>query len=124
MTKSERNLGLERIVTLKRRNDEIDSLINYYEPSTDMEEMLLEIVKENETAIEQLTNATNKRYEFLFGFQSGGWNSEYALYKEQAIEQAIEKYGIPGTGTSLQIDVNSFRVSTPSDYQNLLSMFN
>lgn len=124
MTKSERNLGLERIVTLKRRNDEIDSLINYYEPSTDMEEMLLEIVKENETAIEQLTNATNKRYEFLFNFESGGWNSEHAFYLEQAIEQAIEKYGIPGTGTSLQIDKKSFRVSTPSDYQNLLSMFN
>ena len=103
MTKSERNLGLERIVTLKRRNDEIDSLINYYEPSTDMEEMLLEIVKENETTIEQLTNATNKRY------------------LEQAQEQATEKYK---ESDSLNVDLTSFRVSTPSDYQNLLSMFN
>ena len=121
MTKSERNLGLERIVTLKRRNDEIDSLINYYEPSTDMEEMLLEIVKENETTIEQLTNATNKRYEFLFNFKSGGWNSEHAFYLEQAQEQATEKYK---ESDSLNVDLTSFRVSTPSDYQNLLSMFN
>ena len=44
MTNSERNLGLERIIELKNRNQELNALINRYEPSTNMEEMLLFIL--------------------------------------------------------------------------------
>lgn len=119
MTNSERNLGLERIVTLKRRNEEIDSLINYYEPSTNMEEMLLEIVKENKKIIQDLTNITDKKYEFLFNFESGGWNSEYAHTKEEAQQLTEEKY----SNSTSKPDMKTFRVSTPNDYQNLISMF-
>ena len=120
MTNSERNLGLERIIELKNRNQELNALINRYEPSTNMEEMLLEIVKENQTSIDRLEKSTSARYEFLFNFESGGWNSEYAYTKEEAQQLANEKY----CNSTSKPDMKTFRVSTPNDYQNLLSMFN
>jgi hypothetical protein len=46
-----------------------------------------------------------------------------AYYEEEAIEQAIFKYGHPNTQESLRVDVNSFRLSTPSDYNAQLSSF-
>jgi hypothetical protein len=123
MTEAKRKSALERIVTLTRRNDELDSLIKHYEPSTDMEEMLLEIVAENTTHIQELIKATDKRYEFLFNFKGGGWNSEYAFTIEEAKALATEKYNGPEyTGTCI-VDMNTFRVSTPSDHANLMSMF-
>ena len=41
-----------------------------------------------------------------------------------SIEQAIENYGVPEDGKILNIDITSFRVSTPDDMRNLLSLFN
>ena len=54
----------------------------------------------------------------------GGWNSEMAFTKEEAIEQAIFKYGHPDTQEMLQVDTTTFRVSTTVDHRNLMSMFN
>jgi hypothetical protein len=123
MTEAKRKSALERIVTLTRRNDELDSLIKHYEPSTAMEEMLLEIIAENTTHIQELEKATDKRYEFLFNFKGGGWNSEYAYTIEEAKELAKIKYETPEyTGTCVP-DYTTFRVSTPADHQNLMSMF-
>ena len=123
MTEAKRKSALERIVTLTRRNDELDSLIKHYEPSTAMEEMLLEIVAENTTHIQELMLATDKRYEFLFNFKGGGWNSEWAYTIEEAKELARVKYETPEyTGTCIP-EYNTFRVSTPADHQNLMSMF-
>jgi hypothetical protein len=123
MTEAKRKSALERIVVLTRRNDELDSLIKHYEPSTSMEEMLLEIVAENTTHIQELIKATDKRYEFLFNFKGGGWNSEWAFTIEEAKELAKVKYETPEyTGTCVP-DYNTFRVSTPADHQNLMSMF-
>ena len=123
MTEAKRKSALERIVTLTRRNDELDSLIKHYEPSTAMEEMLLEIVAENMTHIQELIKATDKRYEFLFNFKGGGWNSEWAYTIEEAKELARVKYETPEyTGTCIP-EYNTFRVSTPADHQNLMSMF-
>jgi hypothetical protein len=123
MTEAKRKSALERIVVLTRRNDELDSLIKHYEPSTAMEEMLLEIVAENTTHIQELIKATDKRYEFLFNFKGGGWNSEWAYTIEEAKELAKIKYETPEyTGTCVP-DYTTFRVSTPADHQNLMSMF-
>jgi hypothetical protein len=88
-----------------------------------MEEMLLEIIAENTTHIQELEKATDKRYEFLFNFKGGGWNSEYAYTIEEAKELAKIKYETPEyTGTCVP-DYTTFRVSTPADHQNLMSMF-
>jgi hypothetical protein len=123
MTEAKRKSALERIVTLTRRNDELDSLIKHYEPSTAMEEMLLEIVAENHKAINDLRLATGQRYEFLFNFKGGGWNSEWAYTMEEAKALAAEKYNGPEYTGTCDPDYNTFRVSTPADHQNLMSMF-
>ena len=58
--------------------------------------------------------------EYLYNFVGGGWNSEFAKTKRGAIAQAKKRWaGI----NNLQVDTSSFRVSTPRDYQNLMSLF-
>lgn len=123
MTEAKRKLALERIVVLTRRNDELDSLIKHYEPSTAMEEMLIEIMKENDRNMQELILATDKRYEFLFNFKGGGWNSEWAYTIEEAKEIAKIKYNGPEYTGTCDPDYNTFRVSTTADHQNLMSMF-
>jgi len=116
MTQAQREIGIERVATLENRNAELMALISRYEPSTVMEEVLNEIMAENETTIELLQKATSAKYEFLFNFIGGGWNSEWAHTKEEAQSIAVGKY-------INQVDLKSFRVSTPADYNNLLSSF-
>jgi hypothetical protein len=61
----------------------------------------------------------NEKHEYLFNFIGGGWNSVYAYTIDEAIEYATAFYNdercVP--------DVKSFRVSTESDYRNLLLTF-
>lgn len=123
MTEAKRKSALERIVTLTHRNEELATLIKYSEPSTAMEEILLNIIAENTTQIQELATATDKRYEFLFNFTSGGWNSEYAFTIEEAKRLAAAKYIKEVYKGNCIPDMKSFRVSTPADYQNLMSMF-
>jgi hypothetical protein len=61
-----------------------------------------------------------KNKEYLYNFVGGGWNSEFAKTKKGAIKTAKARWG---TDNRLVVDEKSFRVSTPSDYQNLLSLF-
>lgn len=123
MTREQRATGIERVATLENRNAELMALIGRYEPSTAMEEVLIEIMAENASAIEKLQKATSAKYEFLFNFTSGGWNSEYAHTKEEAMELAKAKYSTEDYKGNCIPDMKSFRVSTPSDYNNLLSLF-
>ena len=58
--------------------------------------------------------------EYLYNFVGGGWNSEYATTKRGAIKQAKNRWK---GNDRLVVDENSFRVSTPSDYQALMSLF-
>lgn len=60
--------------------------------------------------------------EWIFNWIGGGWNSIMAVNKAAAISAAIEKYEGHGKINSNLIDTKSFRVSTPSDCQNLLSL--
>ena len=123
MTNSQRQNGLDRITVLANRNSELEMLINRYEPSTIMEDILRDIIAENEKTIQDLIKATDKRYEFLFNFTSGGWNSEYAYTIEEAKELAAAKYSTEDYKGNCIPDMKSFRVSTPADHANLMSMF-
>lgn len=123
MTREQRETGIERVSTLENRNAELMALIGRYEPSTAMEEVLNEIMAENTATIEKLQKATSAKYEFLFNFEGGGWNSEYAHTKEEAMELAKAKYITEYYKGTCIPDMKSFRVSTPSDHANLMSMF-
>ena len=123
MKKSERNKMLQRYTDLLNRIDTLQFILNNVEGYE--EDDLRSIIKEANEELAKIKILKDNKREFLFNFKGGGWNSEYAFTEEEAIEQAIEKYGIPTEYNKvLNIDTTSFRVSTPSDYQNLLSMFN
>ena len=81
-----------------------------------------DIIKEYNNEITRLNKSTNERREYLYNFIGGGWNSEWAYTVEEAIEQAQTRWA--ADSPKLRVDMESFRVSTPSDYSSLLSMFN
>jgi hypothetical protein len=60
-----------------------------------------------------------KRVEWLFNFEGGGWNSEYAVTKEEAYRLACER--MPNLAKEILAD--SFRVSTHEDKEFLLRSF-
>ena len=125
MKKAERNKMLQRYTDLLNRVDTLQSILKHIDLEEGGENDLFDIIKETESELAKIKDLKDKKREYLFNFTSGGWNSEYAFTEEQAIEQAIENYGQPSADGSgiLDVDVKSFRVSTPSDYQALMSMF-
>jgi len=60
-----------------------------------------------------------KRVEWLFNFEGGGWNSEYAVTKEEAYRLACERM----SNLAKEILADSFRVSTEEDKESLLRIF-
>ena len=72
-------------------------------------------------------NALNEQWlyarqskEWLYNFESGGFNSIQAADKQQAIEKARAEWkGLP----SLVINEDSFRLSTPEEEKNLMGLF-
>jgi hypothetical protein len=123
MTHAQRQSALERILVLKNRNSNMHALCNAVEISDVMEKEIIEQMAENQDVINQLEKATSAKYEFLFNFTSGGWNSEYAHTKEEAMELAKAKYSKKDYKGNCIPDMKTFRVSTPADYNNLLSLF-
>lgn len=123
MTNAQRQSALERILVLKGRNANMHAMCNIMELSDVMENEIIEQMAENQDVINQLEKATSTKYEFLFNFTSGGWNSEYAYTKEEAMELAKAKYSTDDYKGNCIPDMKSFRVSTPGDYNNLLSLF-
>jgi len=121
MTREQRDAAKQRVVALGRRLDAIQTLTENMSDKGGAE--IANIVNETKTEIESLEKQIATKWEFLFNFIGGGWNSEVAFTKEDAIEQALFKYGHPNTQTSLRVDVSSFRVSTPTDYKNQMSTF-
>lgn len=124
MKKQERNQLLQRYTDLLNRLDDLN-LIRENTTSlfgSDLQAQIITIIRETESEIE-IIKERKKKKEYLFNFLSGGWNSELAYYEEEAIEQAITKYGNPETQESLRVDINSFRISTRSDYAQQLSSF-
>jgi hypothetical protein len=123
MTHAQRQSALERILVLKNRNSNMHALCNAVEISDVMEKEIIDQMAENQDVINQLEKATSAKYEFLFNFTSGGWNSEYAHTKEEAMELAKAKYSTEDYKGNCIPDMKTFRVSTPADYNNLLSLF-
>ena len=123
MTEAKRKAALERIETLTTRNTTLIAIAYVGDLSERSIDELKNIIAENEKTIQELIKMTDKRYEFLFNFTSGGWNSEYAYTIEEAQRLAKAKYSIKDYEGSCIPDMKSFRVSTPSDYQNLMAMF-
>jgi len=125
MKKAEYNKMQKRLALLIDRDQALKAVIESSDMSDDALAHLVAIATETRSEIFDAARLLESKREYLFNFAGGGWNSEYAFYEEQAIKQAIEKYGKPvdeGRGV-LSVDVKSFRVSTPADYKNLLSMF-
>ena len=123
MKKDERNKMLQRYTDLLNREDSLIALLATASMGAIMFTEISNIFKETQSELLQLKDLKDNKIEFLFNFKSGGWNSEWAFYEEQAIRQAIEKYEGPGKINPCLIDTKSFRVSTPVDHNALLSNF-
>ena len=121
MTRDQRDAAKKRVVALGSRLDAIQTLTANMSDQGGTE--IANIINETKAEIASLERTLATSLEFLFNFIGGGWNSEIAYTKEDAIEQALFKYGHPDTQTSLRVDVRSFRVSTPGDRKNQLSTF-
>jgi hypothetical protein len=122
MKKAEYNKMQKRLALLIDREQALRSVIESSDMSDDALAHLVAITTETKSEIFKAARILEAKREYLFNFAGGGWNSEYAFYEEQAIKQAIKKYGDEVKGV-LDVDVKSFRVSTPADYQSLMSMF-
>ena len=121
MTRDQREAAKQRLWNLELRLNGINALTENMSDKGGAE--IASILEETAAEIASIEKQLATKWEFLFNFIGGGWNSEIAFTKEDAIEQALFKYGHPNTQTSLRVDVTSFRVSTPTDYKNQLSTF-
>lgn len=123
MTREQRNKAIQRLELLEVRLDGISAITDNGCP-IDMGNLLQPIIDETQAELDLLEKTLATKWEFLFNFKSGGWNSELAFTREEAIEQAIANYGQPSEDHKvLNIDVTSFRVSTTHDKAGLLSSF-
>jgi hypothetical protein len=121
MTRDQREAAKQRLWNLELRLNGINALTENMSDKGGAE--IASILEETAAEVASIEKQLATKWEFLFNFIGGGWNSEIAFTKEDAIEQALFKYGHPNTQTSLRVDVDSFRVSTPTDYKNQLSTF-
>ena len=122
MTREQRDAAKQRVVLLQSRLDGISALTDNGCP-VEMDNIMQPIINETKAEIDALAKRIATKWEFLFNFKGGGWNSEVAFTREDAIEQALFNYGHPDTQEHLRVDVSTFRVSTPEDYKNQLSSF-
>ena len=114
MTSAERKKLISRVAELNFRIVSLQSLEN--------NSVIEDIIKEYNNEIARLNKSIHERREYLYNFIGGGWNSECAYTVEEAIEKAQNRWAVDSP--KLRVDVETFRVSTPSDYSSLLSMFN
>lgn len=121
MTREQRDAAKQRVVALSSRLDAIQTLTENMSDKGGIE--IANIINEIKAEIDALTKRIATKWEFLFNFKGGGWNSEVAFTREDAIEQALFNYGHPDTQEHLRVDTSTFRVSTPTDYKNQLSSF-
>ena len=121
MTREQRDAAKQRVVALSSRLDAIQTLTENMSDKGGIE--IANIINETKAEIDALTKRIATKWEFLFNFKGGGWNSEVAFTREDAIEQALFNYGHPDTQEHLRVDTSTFRVSTPSDYKAQLSSF-
>lgn len=124
MTREQRNQAKGRLKDLTLRLSALDGILSFILLSPFYRTECDKIRKETQAELDLLEKKLATKWEFLFNFKSGGWNSEIAFTREEAIEQAIANYGQPSEDHKvLNIDVTSFRVSTTLDKAGLLSRF-
>jgi hypothetical protein len=121
MKREQRNKIIQRLELLELRLDGLNSLSYNISDKGGIE--LLSVIDETKLEIMTLERTLATSLVFLFNFIGGGWNSEVAYTEEEAIEQAVFKYGHPDTQMHLRVDTSTFRVSTTVDHKNLMSMF-
>ena len=121
MTREQRDAAKQRVVALGRRLDAIQTLTENMSDQGGIE--IANIINETVAEIVSLERTLATSLEFLFNFKGGGWNSEVAFTREDAIEQALFNYGHPDTQEMLRVDTSTFRVSTPSDFDALMRGF-
>ena len=121
MTREQRDAAKQRVVALSSRLDAIQTLTENMSDQGGIE--IANIINETKAEIDALAKQIATKWEFLFNFKGGGWNSEVAFTREDAIEQALFNYGHPDTQEHLRVDTSTFRVSTPTDYKAQLSSF-
>ena len=121
MTREQRDAAKQRVVALSSRLDAIQTLTENMSDQGGIE--IANIINETKAEIDALAKQIATKWEFLFNFKGGGWNSEVAFTREDAIEQALFNYGHPDTQEHLRVDITTFRVSTPTDYNAQLSSF-
>jgi len=121
MTKEQRDALKKRVVLLESRLDGISALTENMSDKGGI--AIISIIEETKIEIAALERTLATSLTFLFNFKGGGWNSEVAYTKEDAIEQALFKYGHPDTQEMLRVDTSTFRVSTPSDFDALMRGF-
>ena len=120
MTREQRSIAIRRLEVLNTRIFNLKDVSGTWM----QQEAIMSVIDESRKEIESIEKVLATRQEFLFNFKGGGWNSEVAFTQEEAIEQAIAKYGPPSEeGRTCNIDVTTFRVSTTSDKASLLSLF-
>jgi hypothetical protein len=120
MTREQRDTATRRLDVLNTRIFNLKDVSGTWM----QQEAITSVIDESRKEIESIKKVLATRQEFLFNFKGGGWNSEMAFTREEAIEQAIEKYGQPSVdGRICNIDITTFRVSTASDKASLLSLF-
>lgn len=59
-----------------------------------------------------------KRKEYIFNFIEGGWNSEWAFNKKEAISLAKKRWG-----GKFIVDEKTFRIANPEEVKQLMSLF-
>ncbi len=75
---------------LHKLNTRASVLTKRYQELMVMEQTptIQDIIAEYMAEVDRIHAQTTVKREYLYNFKSGGWNSEYALTTEQAIEQA------------------------------------
>lgn len=121
MTRDQREAAKQRLWNLELRLNGINALTENMSDKGGAE--IASILEETRAEIASIEKQLATKWEFLFNFIGGGWNSEVAFTEEDAIEQALFNYGHPDQRATLRVDVTSFRVSTPTDYKNQMSTF-
>lgn len=125
MTNAQAQAAQNRILVLEDRIQSFNSNITRYriEVGSSLFTTISTTITEFELEVHSLRKSLNTHREWLFNFVGGGWNSVMAYTLEEAIQQAITIYGNPNKQDALRVDINTFRVSTPADEQNLLTSF-
>jgi len=119
MTNAQAQETQNRIKVLEQRINTLNDASEHYQRGSTEYITLSTTITEFELEAHTLRKSLNTRRDWLFNFVGGGWNSVTAYTLEEAIETATTKY----SGMGMDVDPATFRVSTPTDHTNLLSIF-